>query len=239
MNPVLEIYLLDDDTVFLSSFAHALEAHLSRQPYPYRLHSFSSGGALLSAAEENQVDLLISDIDLRDENFSGLTVARRIRDCHPDCGIIFLTSFLQYATEIYETRPLYFILKEEYTQRITPAMELYFRQLEAQMETMTLTSGREEVVLRLQDLIYCERSGRKTRLVCQDRELTIIPGIEELQNSLPRRQFVITHKSFIVNLKYVKSHLRFEALLTTGQIIPISRSRYEDFRSAFMAFLAE
>lgn len=239
MNPVLEIYLLDDDPIFLNTIGHALDEYLSRQPYFYKLHSFSSGEALLSAAEDTPVDLLISDIDLGVEPISGLAVAERIRKAYPCCGIIYLTSFLDYATEIYETQPLYFILKEEYLQRIAPAMELYFRGVESQMKSLTITAGRESVVLQLQDLIYCERVGRKTRIICRDRELMVSPGIEELMEHLPRRQFVITHKGFLVNLKFVKSHLRYEALLQTGQIIPISRSRYESFRTAFLEFLAQ
>lgn len=114
MRQYLEIYLLDDDPVFLAAIQTALEDQLARQPYSYRLHAFSSGEKLLAAAEQNRVDLLISDIDLGEEPISGLSVAQHIRRDYPDCGIIYLTSYLEYATEIYETQPLYFILKSEY-----------------------------------------------------------------------------------------------------------------------------
>ena len=36
----------------------------------------------------------------------------------PFCQIIFLSSYLSYATEVYETEHIYFILKSQLHQRI-------------------------------------------------------------------------------------------------------------------------
>lgn len=234
----LEIYLLDDDPVFLQTFSQTLEDYLQQQGCIFQLHAFTDGKELLvRAVERRQADLLIADIALGSRETNGLDVASKMRCWFPGCSIIYLTAFLEFATEIYDTRPLYFILKEEYQQRIPLAMKLFFQDYAAKQETLTVTTGRTQTVIQLQDLIYCEHIGRKTNLVCTGQELLVPDTIANLMNRLPQRRFVICHKGYIVGLQYVKSYCRYVVTLNTGQELPISRSRYEAFRAAFLRYL--
>lgn len=240
MNRPIEIYLLDDDPVFLRTFSRALEQFLSRQSHPFHLSAFTDGSTLLTqAGSARQLDLLISDIDLNTEATSGLMVAQQLRRRFPDCSIIYLTAFLEFATEIYDTRPLYFILKEEYMHRIPAAMQIFFRDYTARQDILSVTSGRDRCVLRLRDLIYCERVGRKTNLVCTDRQLLVPDPISELMDKLPANRFIICHQGYIVGLAYVESYRRYLISLSTGRELPISRARYDAFQKAFAAYLAD
>lgn len=239
MNQAIEIYLLDDNSIFLQTFSQALEAFLQQCSEDYQMHSFTDGEALLAqAASADRIDLLIADICLDSDMITGIGVASQLRRQFPTCSIIYLTSFLEYATEIYDTRPLYFILKEEYQQRIPAAMELFFRDQAEKQDSITVSNGRTEAVVRLQDLIYCEHIGRKTKLVCTDRQFLVSDTIDELAAKLPQKQFVVCHKGFIVNLSCVVSYRRHIAVLSTGQELPISRARYDAFRAAYASYLA-
>ncbi len=61
----LEIYLLDDDPVFLQTFSQALEDYLRQQSCIFQIHAFTDGKELLArASERRQADLLIADIAL-------------------------------------------------------------------------------------------------------------------------------------------------------------------------------
>lgn len=237
MNQTIDIFLLDDDPVFLQAFSRELVGYLQQRGEGFRLRTFQDGKELLEAAETaERLDLLISDICLGGDGISGLQVGEGIRSRFPACGIIYLTAFLEYATEIYDTRPLYFILKEEFRQRIPAAMELFFRDCREKQDSISFLSGRTRTVVRLRELIYCEHVGRKTRLVCTDRELLVPDSIYALAEKLPGR-FIVCHKGYIVNLDYVESYRRFSVTLTTGQELPISRSRYETFQGAFADYL--
>lgn len=240
MNPYVEIYLLDDDPVFLKTFAQSLGVFLEQQSVAYHMHAFTGSDELLQQAEkEPQIDLLIADICLGSATISGLSVASQIRDLFPGCSIIYLTAFLEFATEIYDTRPLYFILKEEYRQRIPAAMELFFREHRKKQEVLTVTFGKNQAVIQLQELIYCERTGRKTRLVCTEREIQVPDTIAMLADRLPQKRFAVCHKGYIVGLRYVDSYRRYAVTLRNGEEIPVSRARYDPFRTAFAAYLAE
>lgn len=240
MSQAIEIYLLDDDPVFLQTFSTALKAYLRKRPDDYRFHTYTDGELLISQVKESQrVDLLIADICLNTDTISGIRVAELVRAENPTCGIIYLTNYLEYATEIYNTRPLYFILKEEYQLRIPTAMEMFFLDREEDRDTLAMVSGHTQSVIHLRDLLYCEHVGRRTKLVCIGSELFVSDKIEELSCKLPQKQFVVCHKGYIVNLNYVQSYQRYTARLSTGQELPISRSRYEAFRAAFANFVGK
>ncbi len=49
-------------------------------------------------------------------------MAQSMKHYAPFCQIIFLSSYLSYATEVYETEHIYFILKSQLHQRIGPAL---------------------------------------------------------------------------------------------------------------------
>lgn len=238
MRPI-NIYLLDDDPVFQGAMRQALGEYLDARGTAFTLKTFLRGEDMLkSLAGEETLDLLISDIDLGREGLSGLETARRVRQQRPECAIIYLTAYLEFATEIYETAPLYFILKEEYCQRIAPAMELFFARQGRGKETISLTVSREQVAVPLAALRYCERVGRKTRVVLEDREYLVTDTIVELMGRLPGDRFAICHKGYLVGLRFVRSCQRYQASLTSGETIPVSRSRYEAFREAFAAYLS-
>ncbi|EKC47003.1 Response regulator of the LytR/AlgR family, partial [human gut metagenome] len=52
----------------------------------------------------------------------GIRLAQSMKHYAPFCQIIFLSSYLSYATEVYETEHIYFILKSQLHQRIGPAL---------------------------------------------------------------------------------------------------------------------
>ena len=239
MKQILTIYILDDDPVILEAVGREVQAYLDGMPeYEAQISRFSSGGELLRhLAHAGSLDLLLTDIDLGSQDTSGIAVARQVRQRFPQCGIVYLTAFLSYATEIYETRPLYFILKEEYRQRIPRAMELFFQDYQSKKDTLTVVSGREQQVLELSEIRYLEHVDRKTEIVLRDRRVAVGGSIPELMEQLPERRFCICHRGYIVNLGEVQSFRRYEITLNGGERIPISRARFEPFQRAFSEYL--
>jgi len=47
------------------------------------------------------------------------------------------------------------------------------------------------------------------------------------------------HKSYLLNLKYVESYNRQEAILDNGERIPIARRRYETFCQELLVCMRE
>lgn len=235
MKQILKIYTLDDDPVILGGFTDALTGYLQTLPdYEAHVTRFTSGQSLFQHLDHAKaLDLLLTDIDLGDPAIDGIAVARRVRERFPQCAVIYLTAYMDYATEIFETEPLYFILKDQYRQRIPRAMELFFQKYSQNRETITVTCGREKQVVPLGDILYLQHTDRRTLIFTKTQLLDVGDTIPELLKQLPEDRFVQCHRSYIVALKQVRQFRRFDLQLFTGEVIPISRAKYEGFRRAF------
>lgn len=77
-----------------------------------------------------------------------------------------------------------------------------------------------------------ETDKRNVLLHFDDQEQVIYKNMKEVASILePQRQFARCHASFIVNLAYVKSVENLEAVLTTGERVPISQPKRKEFMS--------
>ena len=236
----LSIFLLDDNAVFLQGFQQHLNEYLKQNAVEsFTTACFSDVPSMLQAAKATPVDLVIADIDLGANAPSGIDGVAELLKLWPDCAVIYLTAFLSYATDIYETAPIYYILKEEYADRIPQAMKRFFRYRSEQAQYVSILSCGSRVIVPLKQLIYCERLGRAVQLNLSDgQELKSSMSIKEIYDLLPKRQFSICHRGYIVNHHYISSTKRSEITLSTGKTLPVGRSCCDSFRENYHHWLS-
>ena len=236
----LSIFLLDDNEVFLHGFEEKLtewlKAHASDD---FSVLCFTDIPSMLEAAETTPADLVIADIDLGTDGHSGIDGVSELKKQCPGCAVIYLSAYLSYATDIYETSPIYYILKDEYEMRIDKAMRRFFQYRTEQIQYFSIVSGGARVVLPLKELIYCERKVRTVHLFLEDgREFTSNLSVKELYDLLPKEQFSICHRGYIVNHRYILSTRRTEITLSTGKTLPVGRSCCDSFRDNYKHWLS-
>ena len=110
---MLEIILLDDDAEALKRLRQETEAELEQRGFTAAFHEALAPETVdeILGRLEN-LDLAMLDIDMgtdRPGGGNGLQAAAVIRSRFPACSIVFVTSYLTYATEIYEVQPIYFL----------------------------------------------------------------------------------------------------------------------------------
>lgn len=194
-----------------------------------------------AACSGNVLDIGFVDFGAK-EQAAGINIAKRINAAAPDVLIVFLTGYLVYAANVYDTNHIYFVLKKEFEKRL-PSV---FAKLEAAIEARdrnkgyihVLTKGKE-LIVREEDIHYIERKGRNTEIVCSGKTIEIPEKLAELEKKLNQTSFVRCHNSFIVNLKTVREISRTEIVLKDGKIIPISRSRLETTRAQVFSWTGE
>ena len=85
------------------------------------VRGFSQAQDALEWAAENPVDLALLDIEL--PGMTGLELADRLRRLKPQCSIIFLTAFSQYALDSFIVHPTGYLLKPFDQARLTQEVE--------------------------------------------------------------------------------------------------------------------
>lgn len=93
--------------------------------------------------------------------------------------------------------------------------------------------GSKVRLVTIQDVIYIESLGRKAVLHLVDETIEYYAKISELEKQLSP-YFFRTHRAYLVNLNYVESYNRREALLKNADAVLISKYRFGDFQKAML-----
>lgn len=111
----------------------------------------------------------VAVLDIRMAGMDGIELAKRLNALVPGCAIIFLTAYLSYAPDVYETRHVYFVLKSELDRRIGSALRAALAETAAPASLQLATAhGYRNVPVT--DVLFLERILRKTRVVLTDGE---------------------------------------------------------------------
>ena len=150
----------------------------------------------------------------------------------PLCQIIFLSSYLSYATEVYETEHIYFILKSQLHQRIGPALHQALTALGDRSVQITAQKDGSTHVIALQDVLYLERNLRKTKVITQQGVFLTQESPETLISGFGH--FVRCHQSYWVNRKHVQAIGSNHFTMDSGSGIPISRTYLQEAKQRFL-----
>lgn len=85
---------------------------------------------------------------------------------------------------------------------------------------------------------FVESSLRKVRIHVGDEIVEVYAKLSDLMQKLPNR-FVQCHKSYVVNMGFIKELAQDHALLTTGESVPISQQRRKPMREAFIEYIGK
>lgn len=107
---------------------------------------FGDGRAALDFVQENEVDVILSDISM--PRMDGLTLSREIADSHPRIQVLLLTGFedFEYAQEAVHHRVKEFLLKPITAEELGNVLE----RTKGELDRLRYVEGEQE---RLRDLL--------------------------------------------------------------------------------------
>ena len=177
-------------------------------------------------------------LDIMLNQINGIDVASYILQIHPHAQIIFISSYLEKATEVYEVDHCYFVYKPEMESKLPNAIDKAIDRIESSKKTLHVQLKDKVKIINLCDIIYLERDKRTTYIHCLNEQVKTGIKIDEFLVSLPS-SFVRCHHSYIINLDAVTEYKRNHFLLMNQIMIPISRSYYQNTKLQFNQFLLQ
>ena len=124
---MLKIIVCDDDKLYLTEVSAMLESYFKDNGLDASVSTCSSAAELMQICQENdKPDLCFLDIEMGEEN--GIKAAKKLNQLCPSCDIAFLTNYISYATDAYETEHFYYVLKEELPDRLEKIIKRYYKE---------------------------------------------------------------------------------------------------------------
>ncbi|MCL5247249.1 LytTR family DNA-binding domain-containing protein [Cellulophaga sp. 20_2_10] len=193
----------------------------------------SANDALIKLKEHIDIDVLFLDINM--PKISGLSFYKSLRN-PPE--VIFTTAYSQYAIDGFEVNAIDYLLKPFSFDRFLIAVNKLDKKKE-DLETtippndfLLIKSNKVLHKILLTDIIFLEAAGDYVKIYLEDKYITTNTTFGNMLDSLPKRIFVRTHKSFAVNFKEIKS-ISGNLIITTNHKIPIGQK----YKAEFLEFL--
>ena len=226
--------ICDDEPLHRERLAQSVQNHLNGQTAELRL--FASPVEFLQeiAVCGYTPDIVITDIQM--DEMSGIKLTKRINTALPQCAIIFATSYLGFATDVYETEHAYFILKSEFDRRIGAALQKALARKPLPVLHCPVTHGYRNIPCS--QVLCMERILRRTKLTFLDGSEDWTPLTPaELLDPDSAQQFIRCHQSYWVNFRQIETMENDCFLLPNGLHVPISRTYRSAARDQFFSRL--
>lgn len=235
----MRIAVIDDE-----KYSRVELTHQIRQCLPdAEIHEAGNGAQAMQLLEKETFDYLFIDIRLGD--MEGTTVAALARRLMPRAKIIFATAFSEYAVRAFELRVDDYILKPYDPKRIRQILLQDDRPREEQKRPdweagrLAISSNRHTILLDVDQVTYIETDGSGKSCVIHTltgESYTDNQTLAAYANRLSAQGFYRTHKTCLVNLKYIQDIFPWNnssfALRVRGSTakLPIGRDKIKGLR---------
>ena len=94
-------------------------------------------------------------------------------------------------------------------------------------------------VVTAQSLIYVETDRHRNLFHMTDRIYSIYRKLDEIEGQLEGLDFVRVHRSFLVNMRYIRRISSYVCYLKTGEQISVPKPRYPQVKQQYEQFLMQ
>jgi two-component system, LytTR family, response regulator LytT len=225
---------IDDEPLALKQ----IFSYIEKTPFLQSVALCQSAQEAMEVLKVQEIDLMFVDINMPD--VSGMDFVKSLPD-RPQ--VIFTTAYSEYAVEGFKVDALDYILKpisyEEFFKSANKAknwFELNQKQEEIEMsvDCLFVKSDYKLVKIMLADIKYIESANEYVMIhLTNEKPVMTLIRLKNVEEQLPRNQFMRVHRSFIVNLNRVTVVERNRIIFDNKTHIPIG----EQYKDAFQAYI--
>lgn len=227
--------IIDDDEIDRLTTQYLAKGHASLKTEGV----YSSAAEALPFIAQHQPDILFLDIDMPE--MSGLELRKSLMQV-PVC--IFITAHPEHALESFDLDTLDFLVKPVKQERFAQAMERIENYMELRQkasffeatvggDAIYLKEGREQVKVKLHEILYLEALKDYTLVVTPQKKHCILSNLGTMLREPHFSSFVRIHRSYAVQKEFIQKINAAEVILHDQTVLPLGRS----FKNAVEAIL--
>ncbi len=237
---MITIFFCDDSSETVNRYSSLIKHTAKKNQLDISLSAFNNGRSLLfyMADTPDLPDIIYLDILMKDIN--GVNTAKKLREMGCNAEIIFLTSSNDYVFESFDVSPVYYLLKTETSEAKFEQVFLRAVHLSENKATQKFIckSGALRKIIPIKEISHLIIwKGIVTIHYGKNETFDYWTTMEELEEQLREKNFVRTHRSYIVNLQYIAEFQRRKIILKTGETIPVGVTYEEKLKNTFLDYM--
>ena len=232
----MRIAICDDNQAFAHTLADYIETEY--KSLDLLIEFFASGEELVAyyQAGKKTFDIILLDIEMKQVN--GLEAAAQIRKSDSQTVIIFITSHDELASMGYEVAAFRFLTKPVKQKKLIEALEAV-RAQSNQAKVIHVSNAEGEFTININDILFMEAQNQQVNIQTYEDGFVQRYNLSDYVEELAKYDFISVHRSYLVNLKFVKGINKQEVIMEDETVLPISRLRYKEVKQAFHDYISK
>ena len=228
----LTIAICDDNENQIKEMRRLLAEWSADKPFSLVIDEYISAESFLFSYPDKPCDLILLDIEM--DRLNGMELAKHLRSNGDMLPIVFITGYSDYIAEGYDVEALHYLLKPVAKEKLFAVLDKYVEKRSVKADELIIETTNGATHISADRITYIEAFGRKTAVhLSDDRIIDCMVSISRFF-AMRLNGFVSPHRSYIVNLRFMRSIGKTEIALDNGTIIPLSRRLYKDVNEKFI-----
>lgn len=228
---MIRCLVVDDEPLALD----ILEDYIRKVPFLDLVKTTTSAIEGLSLVQNGAVDLVFLDVQMPE-----LTGIQFLKIMNGRCDVILTTAYSQYALDGYDLDVVDYLLKPIAFDRFYKAAQKVQQNKNVISPVQTeapVPSTHDFIFIRtehkiqkiyLDDILYIEGLKDYISIFTKDERIITLQNMKKMDDSLPARDFVRVHKSYIIALGKIESIER-SRIRIADKTIPIGDTYRDQF----------
>ncbi len=222
---MIKIAVCDDDRIMLDHLAEKIGEYYAGG---CEIRKYENGEGLLSDIRKQIFDVLFLDIDM--PGMDGMQLAEKIRDGNGHVKIIFVTNKDNLVYKSIKYTPFRYIRKSHMCEELQEAVKELEKALSDDSRTGMFATELGDICIKLKEITYAEVYNHTLTIHTEDRKLTLCRTLDDFEEAIGDLGFIRTHKSYLVNYRYIRSFAGNFAILDDDTEIPVSKKRIKEVK---------
>lgn len=197
---MINCIIVDDEQHAIDILVH----YVKQTPHLHLVASFTNPIEALQLLGKQKIDLVFLDIQMPE--LSGIDFIKAI---HGKSKVILTTAYSEFALEGYELYVVDYLMKPVRLPRFLAAVQKAVQQINAGNETAPETKEDDYIFVKteskgkllkinLADIDFIESMKNYVAIHRANQKTLVYTSMKELEERLPKKQFIRVHKSFII-----------------------------------------
>lgn len=232
---MINIGICDDENGFVLELRKNLLEYSMEKNVEIMIYPYNNSKDMLSDIEKGvNLDLIFLDIQLKE--ISGVEVGKKIRSNleNETIQIVFVSSIKNYAMQLFDLRPMNFLIKPINYDKTKFILDEYERLFCLNNSYFEYHIGKSVCKVNEQVILYFQSQAKKVHMYMCNDQVEFYDKLSEIMRRLKDKNFCMVHKSFIINMRYATEYKRDCVVMANGEVIPVSRAMKDNLNKKLL-----
>lgn len=225
-----KIGICDDEEEYREILHDICEKYFQEKDMVYEIIFFTDGQEVVEFcnAGEEEIHLLFLDVEMN--KIDGMTLKDMLLRNDKIQRICFVSSHLDVVLEAFSRKTMGFVGKPIPEERIFKVLTASIEEICSNFKLEFADLNGDNVAVGIDDIIYMKAKGSYTYIYTNSsfggapKEYIIVKKLGDMEKIFVESSIVRVHKSYLINLEYVRKFGNKIELRQVDEIVPVGRA---------------